>query len=136
MMGMLMFTRSPEGFMCLMPWAAAENCAPTPPTSAAVVPFNCNDVLYDERGTKALVPSMMYVWNDVEKNNGAPPQNIMDKTFSKKTRHAFCEHVRAISVAPFYGYDWNKHGKACSECVKASASGTSLSSTLRCMGWS
>ena len=92
--------------------------------------------LYDERGTKALVPSMMYVWNDVEKNNGAPPQNIMDKTFSKETRHAFCEHVRAISVAPFYGYDWNKYGKACSECVKASASGTSLSSTLRCMGWS
>ena len=133
---MLAFWRSPVDFRCSMPWATEKTCGTTPSTPAAVVPFSCNDVLYDERGTKALVPSMMYVWNDVEKNNGAPPRNIMDKTFSKETRHVFCEHARAISVAPFYGYDWNKHGKACSECVKASASGTSLSSTLRCMGWS
>ena len=78
---------------------------------------------------------MMYVWNDVEKNNGAPPQTIMDKAFSTETRRAFCEHVRGISVAPFYGFDWSNNGRACSKCATANDNRTSLAATLRCMGW-
>ena len=128
----------------MLPWMAAENCgtdidcppcndAPAP--AAVTVPFGCNNVLYDERGTKALVPSMVFVWNDVEKNNGAPPQTIMDKAFSTETRRAFCEHVRGISVAPFYGFDWSNNGRACSKCATANDNRTSLAATLRCMGW-
>ena len=47
--------------------------------------FNCNDVVYDERGTKALVTSMMYVWKEVEKNNGDPPRSIMAQVEPRKS---------------------------------------------------
>ena len=54
-------------------------------TVAADMTFNCNDVVYDERGTKALVTSMMYVWKEVEKNNGDPPRSIMAQVEPRKS---------------------------------------------------
>jgi len=115
-----------------LPSAAA--CSPT--TVAAVMTFNANEVVYDERGTKALVPSMMYVWKEVKKNNGDRPLSIMDMSFPPRTRPALREHVHAISVAPFYGYI-RSNGEVCSVCAsKSETAETSLESTLmRCMGW-
>lgn len=57
-------------------------------TVAADMTFNCNDMVYDECGTKALVPSMMYVWKEVEKNNGdtcvlQPCQDHLCRPFSR-----------------------------------------------------
>ena len=51
-----------------------QAAARSPTTVAADMTFNCNDVVYDERGTKALVPSMMYVWKEVEKNSSETPR--------------------------------------------------------------
>ena len=65
-----------------------QAAARSPTTVAADMTFNCNDVVYDERGTKALVPSMMYVWKEVEKNSGDPPRRIMEMSFSPRTRLA------------------------------------------------
>jgi len=65
-----------------------QAAARSPTTVAADMTFNCNDVVYDERGTKAVVPSMMYVWKEVEKNSGDPPRRIMEMSFSPRTRLA------------------------------------------------
>lgn len=102
-----------------------HGCAPDLQTAASPPASACASDDDEELG---FGPSILYVWNTVEKREERVPDNVMCMNFLATTTLAFCKHVK--TSPHMLGHDWSAQ-RSCSDCSKAS-----LRATLECLGLS